>query len=140
ALHLREAGRVRGGQVVARGVREDHAEAERVVHAVPLVDPDLRGRVRPLQQDRQEEPGRAAAHANDVHADAPCGGGGFEAMGRVDASGPPAPPGAAPVSPAGTGSRADADASVISLPDRELAAWPEAAPGSGGDDVARSMT
>ncbi len=54
--------------------REHHAEAERVVVPVLLVDGDLVARIARLHQQREVEPGRAAANHLDLHGPVPrCG-------------------------------------------------------------------
>ncbi len=65
--------RIRGRQRLFGGVGEDHAEAEGLVQAVPLEDLDLAARVALLQEQRGEEPGRAAADDGDPHVpEVPC--------------------------------------------------------------------
>ena len=54
------------------GVREDDAEAEGVVEAVPLVDLDLVARVELLEEDREEEAGGSAPDAHDPHDSPSC--------------------------------------------------------------------
>jgi hypothetical protein len=55
-------------EVVERGVREDHAEAEGVVGAVALEHGDLVGRVGRLHEDREVEARRSPADRDDLHA------------------------------------------------------------------------
>jgi hypothetical protein len=56
-------------EVRERLVGEDDAPAEGVLGAVPLVDRDLVRRVEALHEDREVEPGRAAADDLDLHRD-----------------------------------------------------------------------
>jgi len=49
-------------QVVQRGIREHHPEAEGVVRAVALENGDLMARIRKLHQDGKIQPGRAGAY------------------------------------------------------------------------------
>ncbi len=60
-------GRVVGGEVVERLVRQHHAPAEGVVGAVALDHHDLRVGLPELERDREVEPGRAASEADGLH-------------------------------------------------------------------------
>ena len=60
--------RIRGLEVLHRLVGEHDAPAERVVGLVLLVDVDARRGQRLLEQQREVEPGGAAADAGDLHA------------------------------------------------------------------------
>ena len=54
-------------EIVERRIREHHAEAERVVGAVALIDRDLGLRPLLLQQDRGVETGRSATDYRHLH-------------------------------------------------------------------------
>ena len=58
-------------EIVERGVREHHAEAEGVVGAVALIDRDLGLGPLLLQEDRGIETGRSAADNRDLHLPPP---------------------------------------------------------------------
>ena len=58
--------RVRVLDAPERLVAEHHAQTERVVGGVALPDRDLVARVQPLRQDREVQPGRAAADDGDA--------------------------------------------------------------------------
>jgi hypothetical protein len=57
------------GDVAERLIGEHDAPAERVLRAVALDDDDPMRRIEALHQDGEEQPGRAAADAYDMHAD-----------------------------------------------------------------------
>ena len=54
-------------EIVERGVGKHHAEAERIVGAVALIDRDVGLRPLLLEQDRGVETGRSAADDRDLH-------------------------------------------------------------------------
>src|SRR5471030_3297121 len=59
--------RIGGGDVAERLVGEHDAPAEGVVRLVALDDADAVRRILQLHQDDEEQTGRAAADADDVH-------------------------------------------------------------------------
>src|SRR4029079_19294594 len=58
-------------EIIERGVGEHHAEAERVVGTIALMDRDLGLRPLFLQEDRGVETGRSAADYRDFHLPPP---------------------------------------------------------------------
>src|SRR5436305_15051238 len=54
-------------EIVQRGIRKHHAEAERVVGAVALIDRDLGARSLLLEQDRCVKTRRSATDDRDFH-------------------------------------------------------------------------